>query len=171
VNRLKILCMLSICIGCMSPDSIFRDEHVDEDISLEEFKDLYDTRVELPGQAYSIYVYSHATIDSWDVRVVMRLPAGKAQAEIGAIQKRMRWMRDGANQVSSKINVVPVGETQSLQVIGWPDSNDAPSWWQAISMKDYKVVALGISNNTRYVWLYNAKDCRLAMWSYCSDMW
>ena len=174
VNQLNTLCLcmiLCICIGCMGPDSGYLDESLYEDISLQEFIDKYGTRIELPSQAYSIYVYSCSTIDTWDVRVVMNLPVANADAEIAAIQRRMGWMRDGVNQVSNKIKVVPVGKNQSLRVLGWPDSNDAPFWWRSITMKDYKVIALGTSNSARYVWLYNDEDHKLAMWGYYSDIW
>ena len=105
----------------------------------------------------------------------MSLPAGTSQAEIAAILRRMGWVPVGFNQASNKIKV-GVGDAQSLHVAGWPrsegkpwpDSERTPRWWRAISMKDYQVVALGTSDCKGYVWLYNAKECKLAMWYYYS---
>ena len=163
--------ILCTCIGCgVAEHDLFTS--VDEDISYEEFKSKFDTRVSIPRQASSIHVYSNANMDGWDLRAVMDVPAEDAPRITSALQSQVKSMSKGVDQESKPIRVMPLGEARTVSVAGWDEPDDVPSWWRQINLNDYRVIATGKAAETiGYVWLYNEDDHKLALWRYSDEFW
>ncbi len=168
ITTCAILCS---CFGCVGPERDFFTS-VDEDISYAEFEDKFDTRVRIPKQASSISFYSNASMDDWDLRAVMEIPAEDAAGIIGAVQSQVESLSKGVDQEFKPIRVVPSGEARNVSVAGWDEPNDVPRWWRSISLNDFKVIAKDKAAETiGYLWLYNEDDRKLALWRYSDEFW
>jgi hypothetical protein len=140
---------------------------VHEKISYREFVDYYDTRIWIPTEASSIYVYSFSDRDFWDLRVVMDIPPEESTKIVAQIQQKMKWDPYIHNEATNIIEVKSGDQDGRLTVVGWESwDHEIPRWWRSISLDNYVVVALGVFGDTRYVWLFNEREHRLAMWRY-----